>query len=184
MTERLLKIVLGVLTLSLFGLVGVAGYLLNTGQVPWAEPTFSATPSPSPTEPEFVAAMRVPVPADSACKECHKTNAIALPDVPVMGHPLEGWGKCDSCHGRAKLVSTAPGHRGIHKDACLMCHQQRPADMSVALPRPHHQYPGKDCVDCHKPGGEGPLPTAMKDRENCWVCHVSRDNQELFDDET
>ena len=55
--------------------------------------------------------------------------------------------------------------------------------MQMALPRPHHSYPGKDCQDCHKPGGEGPLPTEMQERENCWVCHVSRENQDLFTEE-
>jgi len=126
--------------------------------------------------------MRVPIPADSACEECHTQGAIAMPNVPRMGHPLEGWANCSTCHGETKLVETAPGHRGIHRDACLLCHKQQGPSPTKALPRPHHMYPGKSCTDCHTVGGPGPLPESMAGRANCWVCHISAKNKNLFSD--
>lgn len=186
MNNRLLKFVLGFLSVSLVVLVGIGYYMLQNDKGLWTtHPTYAPTTSPSPTNtgPAVVAMMRVPVPADSSCKDCHKTGSVDVPNVPVMGHPLEGWANCSSCHGKDKLVQTAPGHKGIHQDACLMCHIPRPVNLEPALPRPHHQYPGKECTDCHKPGGEGPLPTEMQGRDNCWVCHIDSENQDLFSDE-
>lgn len=182
MSDRLLKFLLGFLGLAFVAVVGVGLYIYNNDAGHWTlnpTPTVSATPSASPT-PSTVTLMRVPVPANSSCQDCHVAGAISVPDVPAMGHQLEGWGNCSSCHGEKKLVTTAPGHRGIHRDACLLCHQQQgPATTSV-LPRPHHTYPGKSCTDCHKVGGSAPLPTSMSGRNNCWVCHISAKNQDLF----
>lgn len=181
MSDRLLKILLGVLGFAFVAVVGVGVYIYNNDAGLFTiNPEPTATPTETPTV-GTVSLMRVPVPADSSCKDCHSGSSIDLPQVPVMGHPLQGWTNCSSCHGAKKLVQTAPGHRGIHRDLCLQCHQQRTTP-TVGLPRPHHMYPGKSCTDCHKTGGPGPLPTSMSGSKNCWVCHISAKNQDLFAD--
>ena len=146
MNERLLKLVLAALSFVLIALVGAGIYLVVTDRghftlspQPSTSPTVSPSPSKSGTSNETVAVMKVPVPADSACKECHKSEQVNVVNVPVMGHQLIGWEKCKACHGKDKLVPTAPGHRGIHQEYCTMCHTPRPADLPAALPRPHHQ---------------------------------------------
>lgn len=186
MSDRVLKWLLSFLGLAFVAVVGVGVYIYNNDAGFFTinpEPTPTATATPTPTE-STVAMMRVAVPADSSCQDCHVQGNISLPNVPPMGHQLEGWNNCTTCHGEKKLVKTAPGHRGIHRDSCLLCHQQQgPATTSV-LPRPHHTYPGKSCTDCHKVGGQAPLPTSMEGRKNCWVCHISAKNQDLFETST
>lgn len=186
MSDRLLKWLLGFLGLAFVAVVGVGAYIYNNDAGFFtinAEPTPTATSTPTPTQ-STVAVMRVPVPADSSCKDCHTQGAISVPDVPPMGHQLDGWNNCTQCHGQAKLVKTAPGHRGIHRDSCLLCHtQQGPSTVSVP-PRLHRAYPDKSCTSCHKVGGSGPLPANMVGRKNCWVCHISAKNQDLFDTTT
>lgn len=191
MSDRLLKYLLGMLGLALVTVLGVGWYIYNNDIGEWSinwrvgpSATATATPTETPTAVGIVSMMRVEVPADSSCQDCHKAGAIDIPNVPALGHPLEGWSNCASCHGEKKLVTTAPGHRGIHRDSCLLCHQQRSPSAPAALPRPHHTYPGKSCTDCHKPGGSGPLPQSMANRKNCWVCHTSAKNQDLFDTST
>lgn len=182
MSDRLLKFLLGFLGLALIAVVGVGLFIYRNDAGHFTlspQPTLTPSASASAT-PSTVAVMRVPVPANSSCKDCHVQGAISIPNVPPMGHPLEGWSNCSTCHGTRKLVQTAPGHRGIHRDACLLCHQQQGPSPSMALPRPHHSYPGKACTDCHKAGGSGPLPSNMTGRTNCWVCHISARNKDLF----
>lgn len=186
MSDRFLKFLLSVLAVVFLAVIGVGAFIYTNDAGHFTlnpTPTLSPTATASPTT-STVAIMQVPVPADSSCKDCHTQGAISVPNVPVMGHPLQGWSNCSSCHGPEKLVNTAPGHRGIHRDSCLLCHQQPATTTVMALPRPHHMFPGKSCTDCHKPGGTGPLPTSMVGRKNCWVCHISAKNQDLFDTTT
>lgn len=184
MSDRLLKLLLGVLTFVFVAVVGMGVFMLKNDVGHWTlNPTSTVSPTPTETPTaSTVAVMRVPVPADSSCSDCHAADAVSVPNVPPMGHPLEGWANCSICHGEAKLVKTAPGHRGIHRDACMLCHQQQGPNPSMALPRPHHTYPGKSCTDCHKVGGPGPLPQDMSTRQNCWVCHIDAKNRDLFVD--
>lgn len=186
MSDRLLKYLLTVLSVAFVAVIGVGVYIYNNDLGEWTiewRPTASPTavPTETPTAVGVVPMMRVAVPADSSCEDCHKVGSIDIPNVPTMGHPLDGWANCSSCHGTKKLVKTAPGHRGIHRDSCLMCHEQRAPSAPMALPRPHHSYPGKECTDCHAVGGSAPLPQSMANRENCWVCHVSKKNLDLFE---
>ena len=140
-----------------------------------------AAPSPSPTAtPEALAPMRVRIPADADCTGCHGSGgAINVASVPLMAHPVQGWTNCTACHADDRLVKTAPGHSGIHKDLCLACHRP-PEPGSSALPRPHHVVPGTACTTCH--GTKAPLPTDMDGRQNCWLCHPGKDNEVLFDE--
>jgi hypothetical protein len=83
---------------------------------PAATATPPALPSPSAGPGNLIAIM-----PQGDCTACHKTPGNAV-DVPPLGHPLEGWGSCTSCHANDRLVKTAPGHSGIHADQCLVCH--------------------------------------------------------------
>ena len=111
------------------------------------------------------------VPETADCSGCHATPAggIGLASIPKMGHALEGWGKCASCHAPNRLVDTAPGHSGIHATECTICHQ--PGDLPTPLSRPHRENQNQACLTCH--GKTAPLPSDMTHREEsvCWLCH-------------
>lgn len=111
------------------------------------------------------------VPDDAQCSGCHATGAgtVGLRPIPVMGHPLEGWSKCTSCHAPARLVDTAPGHSGIHASECTVCH--KPGDLPAPLSRPHRENQNVACLSCH--GSTAPLPSDMTHRKEtvCWLCH-------------
>jgi hypothetical protein len=136
------------------------------------------SPSPSPTPAtSALAPMRIPIPATADCVGCHPGGQTMVATIPRMAHPVEGWTDCTACHADDKLVKTAPGHTGIHKELCLSCHQPAGAT-STALPRPHHVVSDKACIDCH--GSQAPLPTDMTGRNNCWICHAGADTTTLF----
>lgn len=165
----------GIVVLFLVGFYG--GKLIGGGGEATETPSAITTASPAG---EALAPMKAPVPADSDCTACHGTNMIAQPDIPRMAHPAEGWTNCTNCHSDTGLVKTAPGHTGIHKEACLMCHQPAAASSTNALPRPHHVVTGQACTTCHYAGGKAPLPDTMSSRKNCWVCHTGKDSEQLF----
>lgn len=143
----------------------------------------SAAPVESPTTPPM-RLMRVPVPADADCRGCHTVvdGTIGTQPIPAMAHPVEGWRDCTACHADDRLVETAPGHTGIHRDLCLMCHVPLDPDAS-ALPRAHHVVAGEACITCHGPSATAaPLPTDMAGRQNCWICHIGTDAKRLWED--
>lgn len=140
-------------------------------------PTPSPTTLPTPT-PTALAPMRIPISADADCAGCHESEGIiGVKAVALMAHPVKGWTDCTACHADDRLVKTAPGHDGIHKEECLLCHVERAAGGS-SLPRPHHVVTGTSCITCH--GSNAPLPTDMAGRDNCWVCHPDQDSLVLF----
>jgi hypothetical protein len=133
---------------------------------PSASPEASASPSGLPDGMAWL-----PMPPDADCSACHVTSegTIGLRPVPPIAHPLEGWSDCTACHAPARLVTTAPGHSGIHADACLTCH--RAGDLPAPLSRPHRERQNTACLDCH--GSLAPLPADMAHRTDtvCWLCH-------------
>jgi hypothetical protein len=144
-----------------------AGVLASTATVP-STPDPDATPDPS-AEIDMGGAA---IPANAECAGCHKTDqgGIGLRPIPVMGHPLESWGKCTDCHAPARLVDTAPGHRGIHATECTTCH--KPGDLPAPLSRPHRENQNLACLSCHGTA-TAPLPADMSHRKeaSCWLCH-------------
>lgn len=171
--------ILVVVLVSLGGFMAIEVVLPGTGAALFAEasPTPAASPPVSPS-PEALAPMAIRIPADSDCAGCHAAgDSIAVKDLPRMAHPIDGWRDCTACHANDRLVQTAPGHSGIHKDLCLACHREPEPDAS-ALPRPHHVVPGTACITCH--GSSAPLPTDMTGRSNCWLCHPGKDTERLF----
>jgi hypothetical protein len=133
---------------------------------PSAEPT--TTPRPT-TDISMGGAV---IPANAQCAGCHLdgTGSIGLDAIPVMAHPLEGWGKCTNCHAPDKLVETAPGHTGIHASECTVCH--KPGDLPAPLSRPHRENENVACLSCHGTP-TAPLPPDMTHRKEatCWLCH-------------
>jgi hypothetical protein len=130
-----------------------------------------ATPRPS-------APMAVDVGPNADCSACHVSGGtISTKPIPLMAHPVEGWTNCTACHATGSLVDTAPGHSGIHREECLVCHTAPAAD-ATAAPRPHHVVEGTACITCH--GSTAPLPTDMTGRTNCWICHAGTEFESLF----
>jgi len=134
--------------------------------------TASIGSSPSPPSSAVPEGMSwLAMPADADCSACHLTaeGAIGLRPVPPIAHPLDGWSNCTACHAPERLVETAPGHTGIHADACLTCHQE--GNLPAPLSRPHRERQNTACLDCH--GSVAPLPTDMAHRTDtvCWLCH-------------
>jgi predicted CXXCH cytochrome family protein len=134
-------------------------------------PAPSAVPDASPGASADVTMGGAIIPGDAVCAGCHVTTAgsIGLRPMPVIGHPLEGWGKCTDCHATARLVETAPGHSGIHASECTVCH--KPGDLPAPLSRPHRDNQNVACLSCH--GSTAPLPENMTHRSEtvCWLCH-------------
>jgi len=175
MTRRFLarhwySLAFGILTTAivLAGAFIVAVVLPDTQRAATTSDGAAASPSPSAL-PEGMSWLAMP--ADADCSACHLTadGAIGLRPVPAIAHPLDGWSDCTACHAPERLVETAPGHTGIHADACLTCHQE--GNLPAPLSRPHRERQNTACLDCH--GSEAPLPSDMAHRTQtvCWLCH-------------
>lgn len=113
------------------------------------------------------------------CAACHlnASGGVDVALIPVMAHPLAGWEDCTACHADDRLVKTAPGHSGLHRSDCLICHRA-PAPGGSPPPRPHHVVTDASCESCH--GTTAPLPTDMAGRHNCWICHTGAEFSQLF----
>ena len=177
----------------LFGIVAVGSFLVTVAGPDVAAlalraptQTTSPTPSPSPLSPMAMSPIGISMPPGADCNGCHttETGAIATKAIPVMGHPLFGWRDCTACHTTGSLVASAPGHSGLHKDDCLVCHQTRTeaGDDSPAPLRPEHMGTDKPCVACHGVDDHAPLPESMAGRDNCWICHNGKEFTYLFEE--
>jgi hypothetical protein len=176
------------------GIVVTAGFLLLIALpdlvggmafvAPSPTPSPSAEPSPTPRSAMALAPIGIEMAPDSDCAACHltQTGVVGTKAIPDLAHPLWGWRECTACHANDSLVKTAPGHSGMHKDDCLVCHQAPP---TTGLPthaplRPEHMGGQQPCTSCHGLDEHAPLPEAMKGRENCWVCHNGPEFTYLF----
>jgi len=115
------------------------------------------------------------IPTNAACELCHTGGGSSgLKAVPALGHPIEGWRACLTCHTDEELGQTAPGHAGIPETECLSCHRERNA--SVAITQPHSRFQDQQCLDCH--GEVAHLPTTMEGRDptQCSACHLPTDD--------
>ena len=126
---------------------------------------------------------------------------VALPDVGgltvfqgptpaplVTPAPIPGSGMALSPIGiempKDALVEAAPGHSSLHTQDCLVCHQvnaELASGTSGAPMRPEHMGGDKPCVSCHGVDEHAPLPDAMANRDNCWVCHNGAEFTYLFE---
>jgi hypothetical protein len=153
----------------LFGFALAAADVAPSVVVP-STPPIAEVPTPSPRFQ--IVPGQVQMPAGADCKACHETTGgvIGIKAIPVVPHPTARWSNCTACHDNARLVTTAPGHSGIHADQCLICHQQ---SLGAAPPPAHVTEPNARCLTCH--GVTAPLPADMSHRpaELCWLCHLS-----------
>lgn len=145
----------------------------------------SATSEPSARSAMGLSPIGVEMPPGSDCGACHVTAAgsVGTKPIPAMAHPLQGWQDCTACHAPARLVTTAPGHSGLHRDDCLVCHQPPDAAAAASPPplRPEHMGTDKPCTACHGVDQHAPLPEDMKGRDNCWICHNGPEFRYLFE---
>jgi hypothetical protein len=88
--------------------------------------------------------------------------------IPALGHPLEGWRSCLTCHTNEDLGRKAPGHLGIDESECTNCHKVAP--QGPAITQAHSQL-SQPCLACH--GNVAHLPSSMvgRDQTECWLCH-------------
>lgn len=110
------------------------------------------------------------IPTSASCVLCHETGGSGgLKPIPAIGHPLEGWRRCVTCHTNDLLGRTAPGHIDIPEEECLNCHKLPPEGPTIT--QPHSTLQDQNCLDCH--GTYAHLPSSMvgKDEATCWLCH-------------
>lgn len=178
----------------LAGIVLVASFLLvvavpdlartAAAPTPSALPGATASPSPTPRSAMALSPIGIEMPADSDCAACHvtTTGTLGTRPIPPLAHPLWGWRDCTACHAPDRLVRTAPGHSGLHKDDCLVCHQvPDTATPSQAPLRREHMGNTQPCTSCHGQDKHAPLPEAMQGRDNCWICHNGPEFTYLFE---
>jgi hypothetical protein len=109
------------------------------------------------------------IPTSNSCLLCHeKGGAGDLKPIPAIGHQLEGWTACATCHTDDTLGRKAPGHVGIAETECLNCHKT--AQDGPPITQAHAEL-NKPCLDCH--GSLAHLPSSMvgRNQDECWLCH-------------
>lgn len=149
-----------------------------------ASATPSVAPSATPRSAMGTSPLGIEMSANADCGACHLTasGAVGTKTIPVMAHPLWGWRDCTACHATDRLVATAPGHSGLHRDECLVCHKVPDAAALASRPplRPEHMGNTQPCTSCHGEDEHAPLPASMQGRNNCWICHNGPEYSYLF----
>lgn len=128
----------------------------------------TGSPKPSPTK-DLMAMGPAHIPTNNACVLCHTSGGSAgIKPIPALGHPLEGWRSCLTCHTNEDLGRKAPGHLGIDESECTNCHKVAP--QGPAITQAHSQL-SQPCLTCH--GNVAHLPSSMvgRDQTECWLCH-------------
>jgi len=162
-------------TVLVAGAAGMALGILNAPDADDAGVAPTAAPSVAPS-PSLSIAEQVDMKLMGDCTACHSTpdGGVGTRPIPALAHPLQGWTDCTGCHAPDKLVQTAPGHTGIHKVQCTVCHTKFAAP---APDRPHPAGLQLDCLSCHGTT-RAHLPKTMvgwKDT-TCWLCHRATTN--------
>ena len=114
------------------------------------------------------------IPTSNSCLLCHeKGGAAQLKPIPAIGHQLEGWTACLTCHTDESLGRKAPGHVGIAESECLNCHKE--AQDGPAITQAHAEL-DQPCLNCH--GSVAHLPSSMvgRNQDECWLCHKPNPN--------
>jgi len=110
------------------------------------------------------------IPTSASCLLCHESGGSGgLKPIPAIGHPLEGWRRCVTCHTNETLGRKALGHQDIPEEECQNCHKLPPE--GPAITQPHSRLQDQHCLDCH--GTYAHLPTSMvgRNQDECWLCH-------------
>lgn len=169
---------IGGLVLGIVLVAGVAGMAI--GNLTKSDPDDAiAVPTAAPSvgpSPSLSIADQVDMKLMGDCTACHSTpdGGVGTKVIPALAHPLQGWSDCTGCHAPDKLVQTAPGHNGIHKVQCTVCHTKFSAP---APDRPHPASLDLDCLKCHGTT-KAHIPSDMKNWsvKTCWLCHRATDN--------
>jgi hypothetical protein len=163
-TLRIL-IVLNILVVALLAGTMVADWLRIL-------PSLDATAGASPTPRSSIELMEMGlahIPTSNSCLLCHTEGGDAgIKPIPALGHPVEGWTACLTCHTGEKLGRNAPGHDGIAETECLNCHKVAPDGPTITQAHAKLEQP---CLECH--GSVAHLPTSMvgRNQDECWLCH-------------
>lgn len=131
-----------------------------------ADPT---TPPEASATPETMQMGLAHIPTSNSCLLCHETGGAAeLKPIPAIGHQLEGWTACVTCHTDDNLGRKAPGHSGIAESECLNCHKT--AEDGPPITQAHADLK-QPCLECH--GSVAHLPSSMvgRNQDECWLCH-------------
>jgi hypothetical protein len=166
-TLRLL-IALNLVVVALLALTMVADWakILPSIGGPAATATADASADASPQVMQMGLAH---IPTSNSCLLCHDSGgASSVKVIPAIGHPLEGWGACLTCHTNEKLGRDAPGHKGIAETECINCHKV--AQDGPAITQAHAVL-AQPCLNCH--GSVAHLPSSMvgRNQDECWLCH-------------
>lgn len=174
----------GICLVAAFLLVVALPDLAGTAAVlPSPTPT-AAVPSATPLSAMGQSPIAVEMSATADCAACHLTTGgtVGTRTIPTMAHPLWGWRDCTACHANDRLVATAPGHSGLHRNECLVCHKVPDTTAATRPPlRPEHMGNTQPCTSCHGEDEHAPLPTSMAGRDNCWICHNGPEFSYLFE---
>jgi hypothetical protein len=151
--------------------VGVIAVLLFLALTSWTRPGHPEQSIPAPsTTYDLMSMGQAHIPTSNSCLLCHdEGGSSGLKPIPAVGHELEGWRRCATCHTDESLGRLAPGHRGIPEEECLNCHKLPPEGPPIT--QPHSRLQDQHCLDCH--GSYAHLPSSMvgRNQDECWLCH-------------
>jgi len=161
------ELLIRLLLVANVGLLGVVlAFVLSSGR---EAPGHPAQASPSESVPLMSMGL-AHIPTSNSCLLCHDSGGSGgLKPIPAIGHELEGWRRCVTCHTNETLGRTAPGHNNIPEEECLNCHKLPPEGPTIT--QPHSRLQDQHCLDCH--GTYAHLPTSMvgRNQDECWLCH-------------
>jgi hypothetical protein len=166
-TLRLL-IVMNLIVVALLALTMVADWARILPSIGGPAATAASSAGPSASIPQMEMGL-AHIPTSSSCLLCHESGGSSgVKPIPAIGHPLEGWGACLTCHTDVKLGRDAPGHKGIAETECVNCHKV--AQDGPAITQAHAVL-DQPCLDCH--GSVAHMPSSMvgRNQDECWLCH-------------
>jgi hypothetical protein len=105
----------------------------------------------------------------STCITCHETR---LADKPAVPHRIDGWERCEFCHGPQRLTPLSGAHNSRAAEPCLTCHAEvRPPGVYDKMHTLSAENGG--CSSCHAAGRLAPLPSSHDGRSEllCGICH-------------
>ena len=164
-TLRLL-IAMNLVVVGLLALTMVADWLKVLPSIGGPAPSASDAPTATPEQMQMGLAH---IPTSNSCLLCHEAGGSSgVKIIPAIGHPLEGWAACLTCHTDDKLGRNAPGHKGVAESECAFCHKV--AQDGPPITQAHAEL-DRHCLDCH--GSVAHLPSSMvaRDQDECWLCH-------------
>jgi len=99
----------------------------------------------------------------------HRVCHTETTPVPKMGHNLEGFGDCLTCHGPGKLAALPTSHLNRSVSTCTVCHTETSPPTKV----PHSLASNEACASCHNGLVIKALPASHGGRAatTCAICH-------------